>query len=111
MASNKAPCRKCGRPTYYRQDDSVSPHNANGAPCPGSLRPPAGEPPCSLYCGAVGRVSWPEDLLPGLKGAHASTLVCANPEHQHEASLWVEEKTGHRGVFVAFARGRVSVDD
>ncbi len=110
MANNKAPCRECGRPTHYRQDDdSVSPHNAQGSPCPGSLRPPAGEPPCSLYCQAVGRVSWPEDLL-NATGAMASTYVCANPEHQHEASLWVEEKTGHRGVFAAFGRDRVAVD-
>jgi hypothetical protein len=50
----------------------------------------------------VGRVSWPEDLQ-NAKGASASTFVCANPEHQDEAARWVEQVTGHRGVFVAFA--------
>lgn len=107
MAKNGAPCRKCGRPTYVRRDETVSPHNAQGQPCPGSHRPPEGEPPCTVYCGAVGRVSWPEDLY--ASGAHASTYVCANPEHQAEAALWVEAKTGHRGVFVPF-RKRVTVD-
>lgn len=109
MASFKAPCRKCGRPTYVRQDETVSPHNAQGQPCPGSNRPPEGETPCTVYCGAVGRVSWPEDLQ-NAKGATASTFVCAHPEHQDEASRWVESITGHRGVFVSFGRSRVAVD-
>lgn len=56
--------------------------------------------PCEMSCEYVGRVSWPED--PSTSGAVASAYVCANPEHQHEAALWVEEITGHRGVFVAF---------
>lgn len=107
MASDKLPCRKCTRPTYVRQDETVSPHNAQRQPCPGSNRPPAGEPPCSVYCVTVGRVSWPEDLL-NAKGAMASTDVCANPEHQHEAALWVEAKTGHRGVFIAYGQNRVT---
>ena len=103
MPSDRLPCRVCGRDLYVRVDGDVGPHSAKGQPCSGSNRPPAGEPPCSLYCSAVGAVSWPEDLL-SAKGAMASTHVCANPEHQHEASLWVEEKTGHRGVFEAFKR-------
>ncbi len=99
MASNRLPCRACGRAVYVRADGDVSPHKS----CPGSNRPPAGEPPCSVYCVAVGMVSYPEDLL-NAKGAMASTYVCSTPQHQHEASLWVEEKTGRRGVFVAFGR-------
>lgn len=106
MSDDKLPCRKCGRPTYVRQDETVSPHKASGQPCLGSNRPPEGEPPCSICGPSVGRVSWPEDLL-NAKGATASTYVCTNPEHQEEAARWVEQITGHRGVFVPF-RNRVT---
>lgn len=101
VAKNGAPCRICGRPTYVRRDGDVSPHYVKGQPCPGSNRPPEGEPPCSVYCATVGRVSWPQDLF-NATGATASTYVCANPQHQEEAARWVEQITGHRGVFVAF---------
>lgn len=109
MPSFRAPCRICGRPSAVRLDETVAPHNASGRPCSGSNRPPQGELPCSVYCHEVGRVSWPEDLQ-NTKGAMASTYVCGDPQHQDEAARWVEEITGHRGVFVAFSRRQVAVN-
>jgi hypothetical protein len=104
--SDRQPCRVCGKRAYVRQDGTVSPHNAGGQTCTGSMRPPEGETPCTLYCPTVGTVSWPEDL--DGDGPMASTTVCANPEHRDEAERWVEQATGHRGVFVPFKRAGVA---
>ena len=106
--SERQPCRVCGKRVYVRQDGMVSLHGS----CPGSLRPPEGETPCTVYCPTAGRVSRPEDVASavGTSMAMASTYVCANPEHQKEAVRWVESVTGHRGVFVEFKRRAVSAN-
>lgn len=49
-------------------------------------------------CAVIGRICWPAG--PAASGPHASRLVCAHPEHQDAAARWVEQVTGHRGVFV-----------
>jgi len=95
----RAECRSCGRNLTLNQDDHIHPHKRLTTPCPGSGRPPAGEPPCDHDCGRkAGRVSWPEPYEPGKP--HASTYVCYDPEHQAEARLWVKSVTGHEGVFI-----------
>lgn len=50
-------------------------------------------------CMIVGRMCWPLgiDIPQGV--AHASRLVCQHPEHHESAAKWVEEITGHLGVF------------
>lgn len=99
--SDRAPCRICGQRVYHRFDNIVSPHEANGAICPGTRRPPEGEPPCSVYCCRdAGFVCWPTNPADIENNAHASTLVCANPQHQAEAIEWVRAITGHPGVFL-----------
>lgn len=50
-------------------------------------------------CVIVGRMSWPPGLTAPQDGPHASRLVCQHPEHQEAAAKWVEQVTGHRGVF------------
>lgn len=52
----------------------------------------------------VGRVCWPTGLTVPPNVAHASRLVCEYEEHQDAAARWVEEITGHRGVFVEMPR-------
>jgi hypothetical protein len=49
----------------------------------------------------VGRVAWPTGM-PRRDEAHASTVVCEQPDCQDDASRWVEHITGHRGQFVPF---------
>jgi hypothetical protein len=92
-------CRVCSKPVSLRGDwGTVKPHRNGGAECEGSQQAPAGDPPCTVGCREVGRVSWPPDL----SGAPmASTVVCERPEHQREAAEWVRSKTGREGVFVA----------
>lgn len=99
-------CRSCHRDLSLTADETVTAHGAAAARCPGSHRPPVGEPPCTMSCGrTAGSVSYPADLIgtPNLMEiAHASTHVCFDPEHQPEAAEWVNQKTGHPGVFVPF---------
>ena len=47
----------------------------------------------------VGRMCWPPGLTIPPDVAHASKNVCDDPEHQAKAARWVEQITGHRGVF------------
>ena len=99
----RAECRSCGRDSALTQDELIRRHFANDSRCPGSGRPPKGEPPCDFSCGGpmVGRVSWPANLMSAdLSTAHASTYVCADLGHQAEAAEWVRAQTGHVGVFV-----------
>ena len=51
-------------------------------------------------CTVIGRMCWPTGLTVDPNVPHASRLVCAHPEHQERAALWVEQITGHRGIFV-----------
>jgi hypothetical protein len=91
-------CRVCGRDSALNVDELVIPHGPRNSRCPGSHRPPVGEPPCA-FCGRMaGRVAWPEPYEPGKP--HASTYVCFDPEHQREAIEWVKSVTGHEGVFI-----------
>lgn len=50
-------------------------------------------------CFIVGRMCWPPGLTIPPNVPHASRLVCQHPEHQDNAARWVEQVTGHRGVF------------
>lgn len=56
-------------------------------------------------CTVSGRICWPSGPAAPPSGPHASRLVCAHPEHQEAAALWVEQVTGHRGVFVEVPDG------
>lgn len=109
MSMSRGECRVCGRDSAVNSDEEIHPHKGRtetgllvSGRCPGSHRPPKDEPPCGMTCGRwAGRVSWPEPLDPGK--AHASTLVCFDPEHRSEAAQWVKSITGHEGVFVEMA--------
>lgn len=53
---------------------------------------------------SVGRISWPADLTPPVAKPNASAYVCRFVACQERAALWVEQETGHRGVFVRFEK-------
>jgi exo-beta-1,3-glucanase (GH17 family) len=57
--------------------------------------------PCDSRCVLVGVVGWPADG-PVNDLPHASTVVCADPQHQLAAVEWVRSRTDHGGVFAPF---------
>ena len=97
-------CRVCARPVRLRDGYAATSHPRSGPPCPGTGRPPAGDPPCTPACRAIGTIGWPAILRAG--EVHASTHVCDSPAHQDEARAWVHGITGHAGVFRTFAEAR-----
>ncbi|MET8985908.1 hypothetical protein ABZW49_10705 [Nonomuraea wenchangensis] len=97
MKRSRSDCRVCGKDSALTMELLVLAHGPYRDRCPGSRRPPAGEPPCA-FCGPMaGMVAWPEVYDPDRP--HASTYVCYDPAHQREAVEWVKAATGHEGVF------------
>lgn len=103
MTMPRGECRICDRDSAVNTDEEIHTHKAGPARCPGSGRPPKGEPPCGFTCGRMGgSVHYPADLFTRadlMKVSHAATYVCFDPEHQAEAAEWVRSKTGHKGVY------------
>lgn len=50
----------------------------------------------------AGWVSWPPITRPGVDTPDASTYCCNQRRCIREAQQWVEERTGHAGIFVPF---------
>lgn len=53
-------------------------------------------------CSTVGVMAWPVDAAAYGSASSASTVVCDREEHRAAAAAWVEEITGHTGVFIPF---------
>lgn len=122
MKHDRAECRICGRDSAINSDEEIRTHNgmdkagfSTGRRCPGSGRPPKGEPPCGSRCGRLGgSVHYPADLFAmadPLSVKHAATHACFDPEHQGEAAEWVRSKTGHKGVYVPWKPSAPAVQD
>lgn len=110
-AGDSPRCRVRGNQVRLRADDTAGKHDARSpggllVSCPGTGRPPGGEPPCLRACRPAGTMGWPVPCGPGK--VHDSTHVCGSPAHQEEAGVWVHGTTGHDGVFRAFAAARAA---
>lgn len=60
---------------------------------------------CAEHHTHTGTLGWPVPYEPG-DGPHASTRVCDRAECQDAASRWVQEATGHDGVYRSFEDAR-----